>query len=119
MFDKLKRVLIHSGYQVILTGDFAHRKSGGLARGTKGYILPDDLKIFINKHIGINDRVLTLVHELLHEIYSAWEEPRIDRTSQRIFRNLTVSQLGFLQFFVMSPTEIRSTLKSRQFPVSI
>ena len=114
MFDKLKRVLLKSGYQVVLTGDFSNQRSGGLARGTKGYILPDDLKIFINKNNGINDRVITLVHELLHEIHPVWEEPRVDRDSKKIFNKLTVSQLGFLQFFVMTSKEINSTLKSHK-----
>jgi len=113
IFRRLKKTLLYSGYQVILTDRFA-RKKGGLARGSKGYILPDDLTIFINKTIGVNDRVITLVHELLHEIYPAWNEKQVDRTSKRIFNHLTVPQLGFLQFFVMVPAEIKSMLKSNQ-----
>ena len=112
IFNKLKRVLLYSGYRVILTADFGAQKTGGLARGIKGYILPDALKIFVNKTIGINDRVTTLIHELLHEIYPAWREPQVERTSKQIFNQLTVPQLGFLQFFVMTPKEVRTMLKS-------
>lgn len=114
MFSKLKDVLLHSGYRVILTSDFSRQKSGGLARATKGYILPDDLKIFINRHIDINDRVVTLIHELLHEIKPCWEEAKVDRNSKRIFKKLTISELGFLQFFIMSPTENRSMLTTHR-----
>lgn len=114
MFKKLKNILVNSGYQVILTGDFSRHKSGGLARATKGYILPDDMKIFINKHIDINDRVVTLIHELLHEVNPIWEEPKVDRKSKSIFKQLTVSQLGFLQFFVMSPIETRQMFSTHQ-----
>lgn len=114
MFNKLKKVLLHSGYQVILVRSFDSLRSGGLARGVKGYIIPDSLKIFINKKFGINDRVITLIHELLHEIYPEWSESRIDGNSKKIFRDLKVSQLGFLQFFVMSPIEIRTMLKTQQ-----
>ena len=85
-----------------------------MSRGSKGYILPDDLAIFINKTIGVNDRVITLVHELLHEIYPEWQEQRVDRSSKRIFNHLTVPQLGFLQYFVMLPAEIKAMLKSNQ-----
>jgi O-phosphoseryl-tRNA(Cys) synthetase len=113
IFRHLKKTLLNSGYRVILTDRFA-RRHGGLARGSKGYILPDDLTIFINKTIGVNDRVVTLVHELLHEIYPEWQEQRVDRASKRIFNHLTVPQLGFLQFFVMLPTEIKAMLKSNQ-----
>ena len=113
IFRQLKKTLLYSGYRVILTDRFAHRR-GGFASGSKGYILPDSLAIFINKTIGVNDRVVTLVHELLHEIYPEWQETKVDRSSKRIFNHLTVSQLGFLQFFVMVPQEVRSMLKSNQ-----
>lgn len=113
IFSRLKKTLLNSGYQVILTDRFV-RRAGGLARGSKGYILPDDLKIFINKTIGVNDRVITLVHELLHEVYPTWQEQQVDRASKRIFNHLTVPQLGFLQFFVMLPGEIKAMLKSNQ-----
>ena len=114
MFDKLKNVLISSGYRVILTKKIEKDSHSGLCRGIKGYILPDQLKIFINKSFGVNDRVVTLIHELLHEIHPSKTENQVDRLSKTIFNNLNVSQLGFLQFFIMSPVEIRSTLKANQ-----
>ncbi|MFA5967415.1 MAG: hypothetical protein WC805_02785 [Patescibacteria group bacterium] len=112
MFNKLKRVLLESGYRVILTSNVSQSPKKGFARGIKGYIVPDDLTIYINKNIGVNDRVITLVHELLHEIYPAWTEGKVNQTSKRIFQKLTVPQLGFLQFFIMVPTEIRAMLRS-------
>ena len=112
IFNKLKRVLLESGYEVILTDNVSQNKSKGFARGIKGYIVPDDLKIYVNKNIGVNDRVITLVHELLHEIYPAWTEGKVSQTSKRIFQRLTVPQLGFLQFFIMVPAEIRAMLRS-------
>ncbi|MFH0912129.1 MAG: hypothetical protein V1807_00500 [Patescibacteria group bacterium] len=112
IFNKLKRVLLESGYRVILTSNVSQSKAKGFARGVKGYIVPDDLKIFINKDIGVNDRVVTLVHELLHEIYPTWAEVKVNRSAKKIFQTLTVPQLGFLQFFIMMPTEIRSMLRS-------
>ncbi|HCR42062.1 TPA: hypothetical protein DIV45_01705 [Patescibacteria group bacterium] len=110
MFDKLKKTLLESGYQVILTDNVARGR--GRARGVKGYIVPDDLRIYINKSIGVNDRVETLIHELLHEVYPTWGEQRINRSAKRTFKDLTVSQLGFLQFFIMAPIEIKRMLKA-------
>jgi hypothetical protein len=112
IFNKLKQVLLTSGYRVILTHNVSQSKKKGFARGVKGYIVPDDLKIFINKNIGVNDRVVTLVHELLHEIYPSWTEGKVNQSSERIFQHLTVPQLGFLQFFIMMPKEIKAMLKS-------
>ena len=59
-------------------------------------------------------RVITLVHELMHEIYPNWQEPRVERESKKVFRGLTVPQLGFFQFFVMTKGEIQSALKRQQ-----
>ncbi|MEA1909612.1 MAG: hypothetical protein U9M89_01100 [Patescibacteria group bacterium] len=112
MFNKLKKVLLTSGYRVILTDKVPKGRGKGFASGIKGYIVPDDLKIFINKKIGINDRVETLIHELLHEIYPAWAEKEIDAEAKRIFRSLNISQLGYLQFFIMTPQEVNTALKS-------
>ena len=114
MFSKLKKILLHSGYQVILTRNISKHEPKAIACGVKGYILPDSLKIFINKSFGINDRVITLIHELLHEIYPSKSEQQVDKLSKKIFNDLNVSQLGFLQFFVMSPAEIQSMLRSNQ-----
>jgi len=112
IFNKLKQVLMTSGYRVILTKNVSRSQRKGFARGIKGYIVPDDLRIYINKTIGVNDRVVTLVHELLHEIYPAWTEGKVNQSAKRIFQKLTVPQLGFLQFFIMVPAEIKSMLKS-------
>lgn len=121
IFNKLKKTLIESGYDVILMrankwpkADVFHRR-----RGIKGYILPDELKIYINQNIGINDRVITLIHELLHELFPTWQENRVERSAKKIFKNLNIAQLGFLQFFVMTPVEGRKLLNRQTVPSSL
>ena len=112
IFNKLKTTLLQSGYEVILVSKLLPKKSRHTrSRGVKGYIVPDELKIYINKAIGINDRVITLIHELLHEIYPQWPERKVERECKQIFRGLKVSQLGWLQFFVMTKAEMQNALK--------
>ena len=111
IFNKLKTTLLRSGYEVILVSKLMPKKTSVQSRGIKGYIVPDELKIYINKSIGINDRVVTLIHELLHELYPQWTENRVERECKSIFRGLKVSQLGWLQFFVMTKDEMSSALK--------
>jgi len=111
IFNKLKTTLLRSGYEVILVTKLMPKKAVGRSRGVKGYIVPDELKIYISKAIGINDRVITLIHELLHEIYPQWSEVKVEQECKRIFRGLKVSQLGWLQFFVMTKTEMHNALK--------
>lgn len=116
IFRRLKETLIRSGYEVVLTKklDQTHSFIASRFRRTKGYIVPDQLKIYINQNIGVNDRVITLVHELLHEIYPEWTEPRVERRSKNVFKDLTVPQLGFLQFFVMTRPELKAALKGHK-----
>ncbi len=80
-------------------------------RSVKGYIVPDSLKIYINKSLPVNDRVITLIHELLHELYPTQTEASVEREAKRIFQTLKVPQLGFLQFFIMTKSEINKALK--------
>ncbi|RLC37686.1 hypothetical protein DRH29_01155 [candidate division Kazan bacterium] len=117
IFRKLRSILINSGYDVVLTGRFnPPRDIRGLRfRSVKGYIAPDSLKIYINKAMPVNDRVITLIHELLHEMYPVWTESKVERESKNIFQSLTVPQLGFIQFFVMTKPEINRTLKQQPF----
>ncbi|MFH0905232.1 MAG: hypothetical protein V1826_00715 [bacterium] len=115
IFNKLRRTLVYSGYDVVLTTKLKPSSGNHRARyrGVKGYIAPDQLRIYVSRKLPVNDRVITLIHELLHELYPTWTEPRVERQSKSIFRHLTVPQLGFLQFFVMSRIEIGSMLKQR------
>jgi len=116
-FYFIKKALLESGYEVRLVNSVRTKRPYTLlarARSTKGYIVPDDLTIYIDKNLGLNDRVITLIHELLHEIYPAWEEPRVEGESRRLFNNLNVSQLGFLQFFVLTKGDIRNFMERRQ-----
>ena len=115
IFGKIKDTLLHSGYEVILSDKMTANKGEYVRfREAKGYIAPDELRIYINKGIGINDRVITLVHELLHELFPVWQEARVEKESKQIFKNLTVPELGFLQYFVMTKSELNSALKRHQ-----
>jgi hypothetical protein len=121
IFNTLKKTLIESGYEVLLMkasnwpkADVRHRR-----RGIKGYIVPDEMKIYINQSIGINDRVVTLIHELLHEIAPDWTEHQVETTAIKAFKGLSVSQLGFLQFFVVTPAETKSLLRQHRLASSL
>lgn len=116
IFGKVKNALLHSGYEVILTKKMNLNDLDDAVRfrEAKGYIVPDDLKIYINSNIGINDRVITLLHEMMHDLYPSWSEERVESQSKQVFKNLTVPQLGFLQFFVMTRPEIKSAMTRHQ-----
>lgn len=116
MFNKLKETLVKGGYRVVLTDYGVPKGKRAKQRLAKGYIEPDSLKIYINKNLGLNDRVITLVHELLHEIFPAWGERRVEREAGKTFNRLNIDQLGFLQFFVMTPLDTKNFLAGRLSP---
>lgn len=107
---------MESGYEVIVKPfkNTLKEHSYLRRRGIKGYILPDELKIYVNRNIGINDRVITLIHELLHELFPLWTENRVEQECKKVFKGLNVSQLGFLQFFVTTPREAQAMLRQHQ-----
>jgi len=116
MFNKLKEALVGEGYRVVLT-DYGIPKSKLVKqRLAKGYIEPDSLKIYINKNLGLNDRVITLIHELLHEIFPIWKEGRVEKEAKKTFNHLNIDQLGFLQFFVMTPSDTKNFLAGHMVP---
>jgi len=106
MFLKLKNTLVESGYDVRLTNKFKD--------SAKGQIEPDTLIIFVNGNLELNDRALTLIHELFHEIFPEWDERRIEQVACRTFEKLTVSQLGFFQFFVLKKGEYPEPVINRR-----
>ncbi len=95
-FKIIKRNLIYSGYSVVLISRFR----GYGKDSVKGFIAPDTLQIFINKSLDLEERVRTLIHELLHDHYPKWDEKLIENKTQEIYRNLNKEEKGFLQFFV-------------------
>jgi len=107
-FRKLKNALTEQGYDIVLTTKCINAPTG-LARQfektVKGYIEPDEGKIYINKTLGLNDRVVTLIHELIHELKPRWSEERVEGEAVRLFKHLKVAELGFLQFFVLTPKD--------------
>ena len=107
---------MYSGYEVILAPHISPAKGDFDCyvrfREARGLIAPDELKIFVNKTLSVSERVITLIHELLHEAFPAWEEAKVETTAQDTFSRLTRSQLGFFQFFVMTSQEVQATLKA-------
>jgi hypothetical protein len=105
-FRKLKNALIDQGYDIVLTSRCINSPTGiarQLEETVKGYIEPDEGKIYINKKLALNDRVVTLIHELIHEIKPRWSELKVESEAVRLFKKLTVSELGFFQYFVLIP----------------
>lgn len=103
--QRVIEALIEQGYEVRLTSDFSGAIDFGrfrAARGqVKGFIFPDDLVILINKHLPLEERVVTLIHELLHELFPKWGEIKIEATTQTVYQKLSRGEHQVLEDYVV------------------
>lgn len=110
---QLLRLLEESGFEVRLTSEKSLLKAAAQAAGRvralaavaqavkiKGLIVPDDYRILINRSLGLEERVQTMIHELIHLQAPELSEAATERQAQAIYRGLTPNQLGQLEFLV-------------------
>lgn len=113
-FHQIKEALMNLGYDVVLTDHCLEvdgsRRRRQLNKTIKGYIAPDEDVIYINRKLGLNDRVVTLIHELMHELKPRWSEHSVENEAKKLFHRLNIEQLGFLQFFVITPKDPQNFL---------
>ena len=105
MLPRLKRVLLNSEYEIVLT-----ERMSGCGRGRSGphlygMILPDQHKILIKRSISLAERTRTLIHELLHAVYPTWCEDLVEQTTLKMYSYMSDRDKGFFMFFVQSPAD--------------
>jgi len=66
----------------------------------KGLILPDEYRILVNRDLELDERVKTVLHELIHLRSPEIGEQRTEKEAHRLYRQLTPNQLGRLEFLV-------------------
>lgn len=99
MVRRIKKILLNSGYEVILTDNLR-----GCGRGNypfvKGMLLPEHNQILIKKSLTVEERIITLLHELLHEMFPDWLEEKVESASRVVFELLDEKLYGFFEFWV-------------------
>lgn len=106
-FAQLKKVFLDSGFEIRL---FARRKLEELALDAPyevkrhkhsdimGLIMPDEAIIGIAKDMPVEDRAITLLHELIHLYDEEMDETEVESLTQELEQSIDGSQFGFLQF---------------------
>jgi Zn-dependent peptidase ImmA (M78 family) len=95
MIKELKDNFIKNGYSVVLVPKFKR-----FGKKVEGYICQDTLEIYIEKNLPLEERVITLLHELIHDIHEDWSEEKVENEARKIYQNLSDRDLGFLEFLV-------------------
>ena len=110
---QLLQLLEESGFAVALAGEKrlleeAAKPSAMVRARTavaapvkiKGLILPDEYRILVNRELGLEERVKTVLHELIHLQAPDLSEAATERQALTLYKHLTPSELGQLEFLV-------------------
>jgi len=99
MVRKLKRILNHSAYEVVLTTTaLGHPRQSNYKYGM---ILPDTCQILVRSDLDIEERTKTLIHELIHEAYPNWVEEIVEELTHKLYDTMAENDRGYFMFFVV------------------
>lgn len=74
---------------------------------TKGYIDPLSDRILIRRDLPLEERSITLLHEIAHECYPQWSEADIEACANYTYANLSETDRGIVHFLATDPEETR------------
>ena len=108
-FTQLKKAFVDSGYEIRF---FARHDLERLALDSPadvkrhldsdimGLIMPDENIIGLANDLTEEERVATLLHELIHLVREDLPEDEVEHLTLELENSLTPSQFGFFQFVV-------------------
>ena len=107
IINNLKNILYQTGYHVILISDVQIKNIAGISEHfsqdqglVKGLFLPDKFEIIINRSLSKKEKVLTLIHELIHIDKPKLKENSVEKATLILFSQLNPAELGFFEFAV-------------------
>ena len=85
MLNKIKYYILEGTYEIKFISSF--RRFKGIP--IKGFIEPDTDTILINNNMSDSEKIITIIHEFLHEIKPNWSENQVEKKSLQLFRSMT------------------------------
>lgn len=79
----------------------------GTDHQANGYIDPVNDRIVIRRDAAVDQRAITLLHEIVHEIYPDWDEESVEACAQYTYQNLSDEDRGIVNFLATDPAETR------------
>jgi uncharacterized protein (DUF433 family) len=71
----------------------------------KGYIDPVNDRIVIRRNLAIEERALTLLHEVVHECYPDWSEEDVEACASYTYQNLSDHDQTIVNFLATDPAQ--------------
>lgn len=108
-FSQLKKSFLDSGYEIRF---FPSRKLEQLAldapmevkrhldSNIMGLIMPDENTIGLATELNLEEKVSTLIHELIHLTDDSIDEEEVEAYTLEMEAALSPAQFGFLEFLV-------------------
>jgi hypothetical protein len=93
LINKIKNLIIEGNYEIKFVKTF--RGFGNTP--IKGFIMPENDTILINKNLDDREKIITIIHEFLHEIEPNWPEHKVERQCLTLFRQLSPLDQKFFQ----------------------
>ena len=87
----IKKYIIEGEYEIKFINNF--RRFHGIP--IKGFIEPDNDIILINNNLSDEEKIITIIHEFLHEIYPEWPENKVEKNCHLIWNNMSVEDKHF------------------------
>lgn len=90
---KIKKYIKDGEYEIKYISNF--RRFQGIP--VKGFIEPDNDTILINNNLSGSEKITTIIHEFLHEIYPTWSESQVEKKCLSIYKNLSKNDREFFE----------------------
>ena len=74
---------------------------------TSGYLDPLNDRIVIRRNLPIQERALTLLHEVVHECYPEWSEADVEACAIYTYERLSDQDKTIVNFLATDPAETR------------
>ena len=101
MVAQIFQGLYETGYDITFR-DRLPRFSGC---SVNGYIDPSRDRIIIRRNLPLEERALTLLHEIVHECYPEWSETDVEACAVYTYENLTDQDKAIVHFLATDPAE--------------
>lgn len=93
MIDRIIKIISDNEYEIKFIRDF--RRFQGIK--VKGFIEPDNDTILICRNLSQEEKIITIIHEFLHEIEPRWQEAKVEKYSNQLFQKLTPPEKLFFE----------------------
>jgi len=91
MINKIKKLIIDGDINI----KFVRYFRGFKGIPIKGFFNPETDTILINQNLTKKEKITTIIHEFLHELYPEWSENKVEKTCIKLYKDLNKKDYEF------------------------